>query len=110
MFKKIALLAVTGALVITSTGCAGIAFSSHKTPLGGLYTQASSNEMVVEGAKPAKDGEACAVSYLGWITLGDASAKKAAEEAGVSKIASVDHDFTNILGLYSKYCVRVSGQ
>ena len=45
MFKKIALLAVTGALVITSTGCAGIAFSSHKTPLGGLYTQASSNEI-----------------------------------------------------------------
>ncbi len=110
MFKKIALLAVTGAIVVSSTGCAGMAFSSHKTPLGGLYADTSSNEMVVAGAKPSKEGEACAVSYLGAVTLGDATVKKAAGEAGLSKIASVDHDFTNILGVYSKYCVRVSGE
>jgi hypothetical protein len=92
------------------SGCAGIVFSGNKTPFGFIYANASTNEMVTQNPLTPKEGQACASSILGWVTTGDASVATAAKAGSVSKIASVDHTFTNILGVYSKYCVVVTGE
>jgi hypothetical protein len=93
------------------SGCAaGFAFSAHGTPLGALYAEAASNEQVSDNAIGTKTGEACAKSILGLITLGDASVATAARAAGIAKISVIDHNVTNILGVYATYCVVVHGE
>jgi len=92
------------------SGCAGIVFSGNKTPFGFVYANASTNEMVTQNSLSSKEGQACASSILGLVTTGDASVATAAKAGAVSKVGSVDHTFTNILGVYSKYCVVVTGE
>jgi hypothetical protein len=101
-------LLVLSALV-TLPGCAGIAFMGQKTPMGFIYTDAGSSSHATENNLGRKKGEACASSILGLVTTGDAGIKTAAEAAGITQIAAVDTTFMNILGIYSKFCVVVSG-
>jgi hypothetical protein len=56
-----------------------------------------------------KSGEACAMSILGIVGIGDASIDAAKKEAGVTQIAAVDHHAFNILGLYGSVCTIVTG-
>lgn len=104
----IALGAVTA--MTASSGCAGFAFGGHKTSLGAIYNSSRTNEMVTQNALGSKMGEACAKSILGWVTLGDASVEKAAKDGGITTVSSVDHNFKNYVGVYSIYCVQVSGE
>lgn len=90
------------------SGCAGLAFS--RTNIGLLYSNSNRNEMVTEANGGSKQGEACASSILGWVTTGDASAVAAAKNGGISQIMSVDNSISNILGIYAKYCVIVTGE
>jgi hypothetical protein len=108
--SSIRFFVVGAALAILGPGCAGLAFSGNRTPMGILYADASTNEMVTQSPLSAKQGQACATSILGLITTGDASVATAAKAGSISKVASVDHDFTNIVGVYSKYCVKVTGE
>ena len=56
-----------------------------------------------------KYGESCITNILGIFATGDASVKKAAEIGGIKKVTSVDYRYKNILGIYSEFCVIVSG-
>jgi hypothetical protein len=105
--KKIVLLAVA---VASLSGCAGFAFSGRGTTLGIIYDDTKANEKVTENVLGTKQGEACASSILGWVTTGDASVPEAAKKAGITKIASVDHSYSNILGIVSSYCAIVTGE
>lgn len=109
MRKSILLVAALAAASMLS-GCASFAFSSRGVAMGGIYTEASANEKVTENALGAKRGESCASSVLGLVTTGDASVATAAKNAGITKVAAVDHQFTDILGVWAKYCVIVSGE
>ncbi len=92
------------------TGCAGFAFSGQGTAVGGLYTDADTPFAVTQNDVGKKKGESCATSILGLVTTGDASVRSAADAAGIKNISAVDSSFMQILGLYSKYCVVVSGK
>jgi hypothetical protein len=109
MKKSIVLVAVLAAASMLS-GCASFAFSGRGVAMGGLYAEASANEKVTDNALGAKRGESCAASILGLVTTGDASVATAAKNAGITKVGSVDHQFTDILGLYAKYCIVVTGE
>lgn len=109
-FGRLIVVVSAGLASLALTGCAGIVFSGNKTPFAFLYANASTNEMVTQNALSPRVGQACASSILGWVTTGDASVATAAKAGSVSKVASVDHNFTNILGVYSKYCVVVTGE
>jgi hypothetical protein len=109
MKKTMVLVAALAAASLVS-GCAGFAFSGRGVPMGTLYADASSNEQVTENGLASKRGEACATSILGLVTTGDASVATAAKNGGITKVASVDHQFQNMLGFFAKYCVVVSGQ
>lgn len=104
-------LSLLAALVCS--GCfAGAAFVHRDVAWGptDLYSDTKTSEQVTNNEKvPPKRGEACASNVLGIITTGDASAGKAARNAGITRIASVDNSFLQFLGLYAKYCVIVTG-
>jgi hypothetical protein len=93
------------------SGCAGFAFMSKSVMPGALYAENQSNQFVNDDEKSgmSKTGEACAQSILGWVTIGDATAKTAARNGGISSVAVVDNKFRNILGIYAEYCIVVHG-
>jgi len=90
-------------------GCAGIAFLGQDVPLGFVYADAGVPNQPTENNLGRKKGEACATSILGLVTTGDAGIKAAAEAAGITQIAAIDTQYTNVLGIWSKFCVVVSG-
>ena len=102
-------LLIVPAVLMALTGCAAVAFLPLGPPQAILYADAGGGRLVTENAIGKKKGEACATSILGLVTTGDASIRAAADAGGITKIASVDANFTNILGIYSKYCTTVSG-
>jgi hypothetical protein len=99
---------VVSAMALLS-GCAGFAFFPKPTGVGSLYSATQLGEQVRDNKVGSKTGESCAMSILGLVTMGDASVNTAAKAAGITTIGAVDNDFTNIIGVYSKYCVRVNG-
>lgn len=56
-----------------------------------------------------KRGEACASNILGAIATGDASIDSAKKNAGITRVASVDHISTRVLGYYARFCTIVKG-
>jgi hypothetical protein len=76
---------------------------------GLLFASTNANEHVTQNDVGAKKGEACSSSILGWVTTGDSSVATAAKTGGITKVASVDNTYSNILGIYASYCVQVTG-
>lgn len=91
-------------------GCGTMPIKGKPAGAGSIYSEVQFNEMVTQETVGTKRGEACATNILGIIASGDASAASAARKAGISKIGAVDGMHSNILGIYSKYCVVVSGE
>jgi hypothetical protein len=89
--------------------CGGLAFFSSGAPIG-LVTSASTSKEIGTGTVGAKKGEACAMSILYIVTLGDAAATTAAKNGGIAQIGTVDNDDFNLLGIYQRHCTEVTGQ
>lgn len=105
MIKKSCAL-VTLLLVFCCIGCA----MPMRTPvMGGIYTGVQAGESATGVAAPQKRGEACAMSILGLVAIGDASVEAAAKNGGISEISVVDNDMTGILGVYGQHCTVVHG-
>ncbi|MDH5636871.1 MAG: TRL-like family protein [Nitrospinota bacterium] len=105
--KKIILLAVIVVAAQFVTGCAAKA----KSPVTGfLFTDVRGPEAVGSGGEASKFGEACATSILGWVATGDASIEAARKSGGITEISFVDYHSTIVLGIFAKYCVKVSGR
>lgn len=86
--------ATTG--VTSTTGYAVIAF--YKEGVGA--TEHDVND---------KTGKSCTNNILGLIAIGDASVEAAKRAGGIKKVASVDKDIMNILGLFGQNCTIVTG-
>ena len=82
--------------------------SGNAAVAGGIYSGYKSPGQVGTAA-PAKTGEACAMSILGLVGIGDASITAAKQAGGITQIAHVDHDNMSVLGVYGKTCTIVSG-
>lgn len=106
---KVAVLAVAA---MGLTGCfASVSFAPKGVPVAGLYADTTTNEKVTENAIGGKtSAPQCASSILGIVVTGDASVGTAAKQAGITRVAVVDSQFSNILGLFAKYCVVVHGE
>lgn len=108
--NKLVSLCLLGSLAMVLSGCAGFAFLPRQPAMGFLYSDTANNEVITENTVGTKSGEGCETSILGWVTTGDASVQTIAAKAGITKVASVDHKHTNILGIYAKYCGVVTGE
>ena len=94
------------AVILFLTACA------TPFPLGTLYTDVEYPIAATANTPPTslKKGTATCKSYLSLVAVGDASVKKAADDAGITKIHHIDWDVENILGLYGVYTVTVYGE
>ncbi len=77
---------------------------------GFLYSNQKNDVQAVENKVGAKVGMSCATSILGLVGTGDNSIRAASAKAGVTKIATVDREVTNILGVYAKKCTIITGE
>lgn len=110
MMKKAALVLGACLGLASLTGCYGsVAYMPAGSPLGFLYNGTTTSKAVGSGAVGGKHGEACGMTILGLITLGDSSAAAAAKAGGIGTIGVVDVEDMNILGIYASHCSEVSG-
>jgi len=101
--KKV-LVAIVLTMLFALYGCAGLIpagsiYSGVKMPLGATANSGAA----------AKTGEATCISILSLISFGDCSIDAAKKNGGITKVTHVDWDVQNILGIYGKYTVVVSG-
>jgi hypothetical protein len=111
--KKIALI-LAALMMLSTAGCAsigpaGLIFTGTKNPGefdAGETTNPGGSEIT---------GEACAMSVLGLIAVGDWSVDGALKAAGAEgktlKNVSVDHRVLSIIGpIFAQFCTRVTAQ
>jgi hypothetical protein len=103
MIRKVLLLPLS---IVLTSGCA---MSANSPVTGSLYTGAKGATAATSNDVGTKTGQACAMSIVGAVALGDASIAAAAKAGGITKISSVDSDNFGILGVYAKNCTVVSG-
>jgi hypothetical protein len=105
MKKLIALLGVAAGMTMLS----GCAFTGPGLATGSIYSGYTLGSGVGPGTG-TKSGEACVMSILGIVALGDGSIDAAKKDGGVTQVASVDHTVFSILGIYGNVCTKVTGQ
>lgn len=103
MKKMMTAAIVAGAAMLS--GCAGpysggMYFSQYKAPLG----------VTDNAADCAKIGTSKMTNVLGLIAFGDASVSTAKQSVGITKVANVDYDYTNILGIVMTTKTKVCGE
>ncbi len=104
--RKLSMLALGGLLALAASGCA---IASPGVVYGGLYSGYTVGASANNDTPGAKQGDACAMSILGIIAIGDASIAAAKQSGGITKVASVDHKAFDILGIYGNVCTIVKG-
>ena len=111
MSRTLAVVAVC-AVCIAFCGCAGIAWTPVIPPAGFIYTQYKAPLDVDFDATPVpmKKGTASTMCVLGLVAVGDASARAAAQDGGITRIEHADYDTLNVLGVYSKFTIIVYGE
>lgn len=101
-------LAAAALAMMATTGCA-MANGGSTFATGGIYSGYKSGGQVGT-AQAGKTGEACVMSILGAVALGDASIEAAKKAGGITQIAHVDHEQFGVLGVYATSCTIVHGQ
>ena len=97
---------IAAALATSLTGCAfgpyqpGFIYSSIDAPL----------DVRDNAVACTKKGESSMTNILGLFSTGNAGIAKAKENAGITKVGSVDVHFTNILSLISTSTTTVCGE
>jgi hypothetical protein len=77
---------------------------------GGIFTMHSVPQSVGTGTGGTKEGEACAMTILGLIGIGDASITAAKTNGGIKTVSHVDSKNMGILGyIFANTCTRVTG-
>lgn len=97
------LIALSTAVLILN-GCATYG------PAGFAYSGGTTGLSANNDAKPTLRGEACVRSILALFTYGDGSIAAAKANANITKVATVDYDVMNVLGVYGQYCTVVRGE
>ena len=85
-------------------GCQSVA-----SPVAGIWIQDVSYPLDAGTTRVgAKEGKACATSYVGVFAMGDASIKKAAENGGIKQIDTVEATVQNFI-VIGHFCTVVRG-
>lgn len=91
----------------TLSGCAAVS-----SPVGNglLFTSIQGPVAVTELSTASKSGSACASNILGLFATGNASIQAAKSNGNITKVTTVDHKSTSVLGLFSNFCTTVTGE
>jgi hypothetical protein len=100
-------------LALSVGGCyAGIASAGTGVP-GLLYANTVTPEVgtsVTSNPAGKKVGQATCQTYLGLIASGDCSVEAAAAQGKITRIHSVARKVENVLGLFAKVTIIVTGE
>lgn len=105
MKRTITVLAAAVGLTMLS-GCA--AFAGPGAVTGSVYSGYTLGSSAGPGSG-SKTGEACAISILGVVALGDGSIEAAKSNGGVGQVGAVNHKVFSVLGIYASVCTVVHG-
>lgn len=107
------LAASTGSVVLCSlTSCALLDNQNgYIPPAGYLYQSNTINRQMSPNSEVgSRTGEACAESWLGLVSTGEAGIKQAAAAGAILTVKAVDFRITRILGIgYVKVCTIAYG-
>lgn len=96
--SKIAAAAAFAALLSSASGCYGMVYRKHTSP--GLLGNGT-NELATR---------ACVRSYLGLVTVGDATVERAIAQSDLIALHSSEREHTIVLGfVYRRYCLILTG-
>lgn len=97
-------------MVLLAVSVSGCATTGVFTTTGfGLVTAFTEPVLVGDASETSKTGEACSVNVLAVVAIGDGSINAAKRAGGITKIATVDREVLNVMGLYGKACTVVRG-
>jgi hypothetical protein len=99
----------SGLLVLASASLFLAGCTTTTYPVAGMWTQ--DVRVSVDGNKKpanAKEGRACATSYVGVFAFGDASVEAAAANGGISRVQAVEA-LVNARIVMGTYCTIVYG-
>ncbi len=105
--RSIIMLIAAVAFAFSISACA---MGTGSPVTGMIYTNAAGPYHATQNTLGSKKGEATATSVLGMFGFGDASIIKAAENGGITKIATVDQKATRFLGLFATSTTIVTGE
>ncbi|WP_170064067.1 TRL-like family protein [Halomonas heilongjiangensis] len=77
-------------------------------PPGGVLYSNTAGPIYATDRSPNKKGKSCASGIPGLIMFGDASIRKAMQNANLGRAAVVDYEQTTVLS-FTKYCTVVYG-
>jgi len=85
--------------------------NSYTPPVGYMYQSNTLNVMMAAGSEiGSRTGEACAESYLGLISTGEAGIKQAAAAGAILNVKAIDYKITRFFGIgYVKICTIAYG-
>lgn len=101
MKKTLVTLVIAG---LSMVNCVSPGFG----PSGSIFT---STKMGVYGNQVggSKMGEACTMTILGLIAVGDGSVEAAAQNGNIKKVNTIDLNGFSVLGLFANLCTVVKG-
>ncbi len=106
---KINKLLVLVFIISLSIACG--ATTGFNSPAGsGSIFMSYTDSVAATNNLSVKTGEACASNILGWIVTGDASIRAAKMNAGITKVATVDRKYMNVLYIFGQVCAIVTGE
>ena len=97
-------------LSLSAMGLGGCANVSGPVPAALSVYAAPITLGPLDSATPSKRGEACSNNILGLVATGDSSIDAAKKNAGITRVASVDHTSTRVLGYFARFCTIVKGE
>ncbi len=103
------ILSFIGAAML-ATGLGGCANVAGPVPASLSFYAAPIGLGPTSSAAPEKRGEACASNILGVVATGNASIDAAKKNAGITKVVSVEHSSSRVLGYYARFCTIVRGE
>lgn len=105
--KSFKVAAIAAAAAVTFSGCA-MTVGSPAT--GFILNSAKGPGHAATPHKIMKEGRSTCQSILGLVASGDCTISTAAKNGGITKVATVDFDVSNILGIFAKTTIIVTGE
>ena len=104
--KSLLLIVITLLSAVFIGGCGFIADG----PFGWVYTDTKVPVALGPSETGSLEGKACIHSFLGMITIGDASIEAAMKEHSIKSINTVNKESLSIFGTYTRQCTVVTGE
>ena len=101
-------IACAAGLSMLMTGCLVAPF---QPPQGTVYSKYAA-PLSTEGnlKQGTKRGSTEVVTVLGLVSTGDCSLKKAMDNGGIKEAYYADYEYFNVLGVYQKTTLNVTGE